>query len=48
MRNDNIGDLLIRLEKRIMALEKLLKITPKKTELIHPKTLRQAEAREKK
>jgi hypothetical protein len=48
MKNDHIGALLIRLEKRIIILEKMLKITPEKTDLIHPKALRQAKAREKK
>lgn len=47
-KNNNLGALLIRLEKRLLVLEKLLGITPDKAELIHPKASRQAEAREKK
>lgn len=42
MNGNNLGALLIRLEKRIIALEEALKIKPDKANLIHPKSEKQA------
>lgn len=43
----SLADLIMRLEKRIFVLEKALGIEPDKNNLVHPKSLKQAEARAK-
>jgi len=40
----NMVDLIIRLEKRLIVLEMLLGITAEPNDLIHPKSLTQAQA----
>ena len=38
-----IPEMIVRLEKRVIALEKLAGIEPEKSTLVHPKALAQAE-----
>lgn len=39
---DSLFNMLIKLEKRLIALEMAMKITPNKENLLHPKAWRQA------
>ena len=41
----NMVDLIMRLEKRLIVLERILGITAEPGDLIHPKSLTQAQAR---
>ena len=45
MSSDNLYDLLMRLERRLIAIEMAMQISPDSVDLLHPKAVKQAEAK---
>ena len=45
MSSDNLYDLLMRLERRLIAIEMAMQISPAPEDFLHPKSIKQAEVR---